>query len=792
MAMSGCGSSAGGAGGPPPAVPEGVRFEANPSLDHVTIRWTVPPTPPEYDVEWRPAGGEWRSLGRHRPTAAGVWAAFEMPRDVPVGTPLRARVRAVSGDSVSAWSEEAIGARPLASFETGAYPPATSWNTTLVIQGWVSALALEEPMLVLATGDLPIALMGPLPRGVPLYGTFEWDTTDYPMGTHVLSLRRSDGYPSPDLYVAGTPIQVERKLRLEWDLAPSSGVVHLREGSVTFRPSQGPYPEVRPPTLVRIWAGSYLVAELTGPPPWTAVTWNTAGIPEGTYPIRAEVPNYLPDDPGQGGRTSWTPFDVHVDRTPPRVTCAPPTLGAAAGWMRGVVPVEASEPVEGSMELLVNGKVYWPSFDYPSVIDPLHWGFSLDVQDVPPFRVEASRTWYADLAGNPAIVDCAFDVPAWIAPLGEGPIAAGGETVHASSADVVVSTLGGSVPRVVAAWIGKGGAQDGAAVVSASPDGVLRGRQVISTDGRTATSASVSVRPGGGSLLDDRPWVAWTEAGGGSQGDLGLVSWDGSRFAAMAAPGLRTSGRAVRDVVLRQDQMVEAEAAAVMMEEVSAGAWSVRGRRLAGGAWSDVGGAPGASPGATTGSPSLDTTPWGSTMTGMPSLLVAYLETPPGGVPQVRVTNAYPGTGWAPLAGAANRDPAVAASEPVAVYDVEMGVAWVEDGQVLARATDVLHYMYDGGFGPVSVLNRDPARRARFPRASYGRGSREPITFLFVEEGPSGDEIWARRWNGTTWNLLSGPINAGVPGTVTSLSVRDGTIAWTDGEGRLFVRYQND
>jgi hypothetical protein len=124
---------------------------------------------------------------------------------------------------------------------------------------------------------------------------------------------------------------------------------------------------------------------------------------------------------------------------------------------------------------------------------------------------------------------------------------------------------------------------------------------------------------------------------------------------------------------------------------------------------------------------------------------------------------------------------------------------------VLVRETD----LFFGGlsFGEPTVLNVDPARRARSPRAARSTpllqavnapGWRAPLTIYFVEEGPGGDEIWARRRHGTTWELLPGPVNAKVPGGVRGLTVvnvgEDTTrsaVAWIDDQGHVHVRVAN-
>ena len=167
--------------------------------------------------------------------------------------------------------------------------------------------------------------------------------------------------------------------------------------------------------------------------------------------------------------------------------------------------------------------------------------------------------------------------------------------------------------------------------------------------------------------------------------------------------------------------------------------------------------------------------------------LLAFIETSAGGVPQVRyatgrVVFSEP---WTAPAGSFNADPAVPAGEPTAWAYGNTVVAWVEGGQVRARAANGV--FGSGVFSDAVVLNLDPASVARSPRATRTLGNE--VAVVFVEAGPSGDEIRAQRWDGTTWTLLPGALNAGVPGAVRALSVSPGpTIAWTDDQDHVFVR----
>jgi hypothetical protein len=164
---------------------------------------------------------------------------------------------------------------------------------------------------------------------------------------------------------------------------------------------------------------------------------------------------------------------------------------------------------------------------------------------------------------------------------------------------------------------------------------------------------------------------------------------------------------------------------------------------------------------------------------------LAWVEAPPGGIPQLRVsslTTALPELG--------NADPAVAAAQPAIWQEPgTLAVAWVEGGRVLAR---VLGGAYDGpatDFG-IATLNADPSRAAREPRFETHPGWwGQPIVY-FVEDAGDRDVVRARRWSGSAWEALP-DVSAGFDGRITALSARFRTITWTDAEGRVWVRECN-
>ncbi|MEI6226733.1 MAG: hypothetical protein WCS72_18470, partial [Deltaproteobacteria bacterium] len=675
----------------------------------------------------------------------------------------------------------------------------TVWITSV---GWVSALSPTKPDLSLYAGDRLIAHMGPIP-----WPGFYWNTVDYPEGLQDFNIRAADGRRTDELHVVGgESFRVNRQVDLWWS-SPNvpDADIWTPGASYTFSfTAQLVMADAAPPGAARLWAGDILVAEL-GPYPWAPVTWDATGVPEGTYPIRVEIPNYSAGSLQLHGRSSLSPFVVHVDRTRPIVTCEPPVLGTATGWSNGFFTLISNENLSAryaAVTVSLGGVLVTSEargVDYPPRYQA-RVGWSV----APPFRATVVGFSGRDLAGNEPVVDCAFDVPAWLAPLGAGPITLGGEVVRASAFDLVFRTEeDSSVPQMIAAWSPIGGSTpDGKLAVALSENGAFPSVQSLGTPGARTTSVSTS----SSRWIQNsstwvtywparQPWLAWTEAAPGGAGVVRVASWTGSAWVKAPTGGIGHPGWSASGVLLDMDTISEASGAAVWTETDGAGFRRVAAGRLIGGTWVDVGGDLGAPAGASTSSPSLATASGGSAMSGYMSLLTAFLVTSPGGVPQVRAANAFPGTGWIPLEGVENRDPTAAASEPTAVIQVERAVAWVEAGQVLVRETDIMLGGRD--FGPPTILNRDPARRARSPRGTQGHGGRYPLTVFFVEEGAAGDEIWARRWNGTTWDLLPGPVNDGVAGLVTSLDVKWDTflggasITWIDGDGHVFVRREN-
>ena len=368
----------------------------------------------------------------------------------------------------------------------------------------------------------------------------------------------------------------------------------------------------------------------------------------------------------------------------------------------------------------------------------------------PPFRVTATAA-ATDLAGWPASTSCAFDAPAWLAPWGDGPLTAGGEPVVAA-AIAFEARLPFDAPNLIQAtlgWIPPDGSPSARRMLVARDDGSGFGApSLLGAAGGWATSAALSARLSSATGRGD-PWIAWTEAAAGGKAQPHVARWDGSSWVEDRPAGIGDAARVAREIVLSICAMAEADGVAAWTEVDDAGESSLATRRLVDGSWRDLQGTPGVALPVGGRGPAISTVwGWGNQTIGTPSVLLAFIEAGPAGVPQVRAAEAFPGTGWVAQAAVGNKDSGASASEPTAVWQHEAAVAWVEAGRVLVRETD----LFFGGlsFGEPTVLNVDPARRARSPRAARSTpllqavnapGWRAPLTIYFVEEGPGGDDL---------------------------------------------------
>jgi hypothetical protein len=499
-----------------------------------------------------------------------------------------------------------------------------------------------------------------------------------------------------------------------------------------------------------LYAGPYQVAVL-GPPPWAPVAWDTRAVPEGAYELRVAAPGAWSSGPA-------APVSVHVDRTPPTVSCSPaapepsPSLDVWYG-----VRLTASELVLHERPTLVALGRELPlvvpahgSFGYPPYV--IHLGL-LGPGPTPPYVLTGAVGAEAvDRAGNPAgVTACSFEVTPWLAPLGSGPVGAPDPVVaselalHAPRAGLYVPDAG-PVPFTLA-WI--------AGPSSASAGELCVVRRTTASSEPCARLSSQASSP---SLTRWR--AAWSEAGRAR-----LASWSeaSGRWSAEEGP-IPSGGSAPFVSSGHYDRLVWLEAAGEHRTLGGAGAEP-------GGGWSLI-----------SGDVRLDPANDVTHATGS-GLLAVFLEDV-GGVPQIRAAwNLFFGL-WSALDGSLNLDPAAPASDPAAAQGG--AVAWIEGGQVLAR---IIEGPMGFTAGDPAVLNVDPSRAARWTRATTSAGR---PTVVFVETGSGGDEIWVRRYEDGAWTLLPGPVNADAPGPVTALAASFGpSIAWADEAGHVRVRVFN-
>ncbi len=521
------------------------------------------------------------------------------------------------------------------------------------------------------------------------------------------------------------------------------------------------------PPSAELLAGDIVVAAL-GPPPWN-FDWDTSTVPEGTYQLSLRSPGYHFD---VSSSSSGFPR-VTVDRTPPAIVrCGPQYSRLDDVPIRECVVVEFSEAVIGHPPDLLWGGVsrgVWWTYYYPSLWEQRGYvacpiGTAVDPAAL-PITQTVSLPPQQDAAGNPAGANTCpqMTLPPWRRPWGEGPLVTAQGTLtigeialyaHSSSQDESATLL--AIPPAGAATAG---AVELWSSSAASPWILDR---TLNVESPTASNLGTGV---------------WVERLGGGPGHVYRIDND--------PPG-----------PLNRDRTRDARNPSACLFEwgtVDAVAWSealssggraifVKGRQDALPTWYDIGGPPLSDPASVADEPSI--------APAQGDLVLAWIEYRPASVPQVRVAVWYgayrdpPFTTWVVLPQVANVDPSQAAGEPSAwagrTFAFSAAVAWQEGGKVFARHSDIAWAAVE--------LNVGPASAARLPLLD--RAAARP-TVYWVEESASGDEIWARRWDGAAWVLLPGPLNAGIPGAVRRVDVADGAVVWADDTGAVRFRVAN-
>ncbi len=527
------------------------------------------------------------------------------------------------------------------------------------------------------------------------------------------------------------------------------------------------------PPSAELLAGDMVVAAL-GPPPWN-VDWDTSTVPEGTYQLSLRSRGY---HFSVSSSSSGFPR-VTVDRTPPTIVrCGPQYSRLDDVPIRECVVVEFSEAVAGDPPDLLWGGVsrgVWWTYYYPSpweqrgyVACPI--GTAIDPA-VLPITQTVSLPPQKDAAGNPAGPNTCpqMTLPPWRRPWGEGPLVTAQGTLTVGEIVLYAHSSGQDESATLLAIPPAGAATAGAVELwsSSAPSPWTLGR-TLNVESSAASDLGTGV---------------WVEKLGGGPGHVYRIDND--------PPG-----------PLNHDPAQDARnpSASLLDWGVDAVAWSeelpsggraifVKKRQSSFPTWYDEGGPPLSVPTAVADEPSVGPTYQGA-FSGVANLLLAWIETAPGSQPQVRAAlgddrhTIPPVTTWVAFPQVANVDTSQAAAEPSGWLGDWSGdpaaVAWREGGKVFARHSQ-------SGW-TAAELNVDPASTARLPRLD--RGAARAIVY-WVEASAGGDQIWARRWDGSTWALLPGPLNAGIPGAVQRLDAAAGTVVWLDDAGAVYFRVAN-
>jgi hypothetical protein len=497
------------------------------------------------------------------------------------------------------------------------------------------------------------------------------------------------------------------------------------------------------PSAAELWAGDRLITAL-GPPPWD-VEFDPRTLPDGLWQLAVRA---------AGSYVHGTFPSIRVDFTPPTVvSCSPeespPDQASAAECIRVVF----SEFVTGATQdarLMVGGSPRETRVDFGTGVTA-----SLRLcptQPLPIAALPAIETVFLpvlrDWNGNALEpFTCAMTIPAWRAPF--GPSAAD------DTAEVAFPLLD-CAGKLLA--IPRPGASGAGRVQAWSP----------APSGGWMVDGALSVESG--SVASDLSSAAWIERIGAGPGRV--YPCHGSGAALNADTGRDARHPSGDDFGYR----------VAWSEEDASGGRIVRMRHWSSAlGWSPVPSPPRLSAGSVADYPAACEGALASG--GYVTDLAAWIEAEPGGVARLRGASHVAGV-WTDVSEIGNVDPSQPASEPTVRIEDHFHrnvVAWREGAAVMARIRD------GATWTSPAMLNRDPVRAARLPRPA--RYLQPDLVLYWVEETPSGDEIWARQWNGTSWELLPGPVNAGTEGTrIVGLDAASWNVTWVDDAGIVRVR----
>ncbi len=466
--------------------------------------------------------------------------------------------------------------------------------------------------------------------------------------------------------------------------------------------------------------------------PSSSLAWDTRLWPDGVYRLELFAPGYASD--------VWR---VVVDNTPPRlVSCEPGSTPPDDAFIRDFVRAVFSECV-------CNGSYCDSSYCHLTVSAPAPLGL------VAPTAYRFTFPTVHDVAGNvlPAGEGCTVNYPAWRRPWGTAALA-----------------VPGAGPSVALGINRVTQVPDTGEVLFVSPATLLEPANV-----RRALSSVPGPWDLDPSPLNSGPLAADPQLRvNGYSSAMWLEDINGTwTIRAWAAQPPVEIPVSTSPVVLARGAgnygWVETSPTGVREARIAVGKDSL-------GAWV-------ISPPANVNAGADAASPWVSRFADLYSdeTAVAFLETVPGGIPQLRARCWQGGVSgqWVSVGDVLNRDASLAASEPSLAWSSTPIVAWVEGGRVLVRRGDAA-----GNWGPAEDLLADPGTSASSPRILGP-------WIVFVAHGLDGDRFETRAWGGGAW-ISRVPLTAS--GAVTSWEALSSPLAitWTDGSGGPYLMVYNE
>jgi hypothetical protein len=523
------------------------------------------------------------------------------------------------------------------------------------------------------------------------------------------------------------------------------------------------------PAFVELLANNTLIAVL--PPPFS-YTWNTQGVPEGTYALQARAAA----TPGPIVSEART---IIVDRTPPQVTSRKPDPGANNVSVKAQIQVQFSEAVERASITDAAVTLMTGTTPLAKALSLSGDGITLTITPAspPPTSSQLTVTFSAevmDAAQNSLLAPSSawtWNVPEWLntVPDGLGNAAAtrpslvldaaGTLTVAWEENDIYLQRLGPT------GWTALGGG------LSASPNNT------------PATAVSLQARVSGDAV------VAWSESDG-TAANVYVQEWvtdhwqpigsalsasGGSTNAAYPSLGLKTNGTPV-----------------VAWEESDGTASNIYVRQWLSGSWQQLGPALSAVTGATNArSPGLVFDSTGSPV-------VIWRET--AGTADNLYVWRWTGTAWEALGAALSAYPGATNVQDSSIALDSAGnpvVAWTEEG---SSGYDVHVARWTGSSWQTTGGAISSGSYTRFTNGLSLKLTAQGVPFLawvpLIDDGQvmeSRLELW--RFVQGAWEHLLTTGNGEPSGVSLALDANGvPTLAWDDlgGAGhRIFVIRQN-